>query len=256
MALTGWDIAEATATSIDADGFLVVQSDPLGDAAIGSPDVEVHHPLGLLARPRDTDDEGGANVLTAREGNRTHAWICGDPRVTGLLPPLETGGLALYASPVPGRARPTCTVVYGSTGTWQTLVPYGTAAHALTLDVATAGQEAIRLDHGAGMGLSLVAGGKFASVLRNRNGDAFVAVDDDGVTISTPTAKIVGAVVLGTATPSDAQSFAMATPLAAWIAQVAAWMASAVSACAAAGITLPAPPATPAGLASVMAKGL
>lgn len=255
MALTGWDIAEATATSIDDDGFLVVQSDPLGDDAIGSPDVEVHHPLGLLARPRDPDDGGSANVLTAREGNRTHAWICGDPRVTGLLPPLETGGLALYASPVPGRSRPTCTVVYGSTGTWQTLVPYGSAAHALTLDVATEGQESIRLDHGAGMGLTLTAGGKFSSVLRNRHGDAYVEVNDDGVSMN-GNVQIIGAVVLGTQTPSLAQSFAMATPLAAWIAQVVAWMASAVSACAPKGIALPAPPPAPAGLASVMTKGL
>lgn len=255
MALTGWDIAEATATSIDDDGFLVVQSDPLGDDAIGSPDVEVHHPLGLLARPRDPDDGGSANVLTAREGNRTHAWICGDPRVTGLLPPLEVGGLALYASPVPGRARPTCTVVYGSTGTWQTLVPYGSAAHALTLDVATVGQETIRLDHGAGMGLTLTAGAKFSSVLRNRHGDAYVEVNDDGVSLN-GNVQIVGAVVLGTQTPSAAQSFAMATPLAAWIAQAVAWMAAAVAACGPKGIALPAPPAAPAGLASVMTKGL
>jgi len=255
MALTGWDLAEATATSIDADGFLVVQADPLGDDAIGSPDVEVHHPLGLLARPRDPDDGGSANVLTAREGNRTHAWICGDPRVTGLLPPLETGGLVLYASPVPGRARPTCTVVYGSTGTWQTLVPYGSAAHALTLDVATEGQESIRLDHGAGMGLTLTSGGKFSAVLRNRHGDAYVEVNDDGVSLN-GNVQIIGAVVLGTQTPSLAQSFAMAAPLAAWIAQVAAWMAAAVTACGAKGIALPAPPAAPTGLASMMTKGL
>lgn len=251
-----WDLGLVRVTTYDADGFLGCQVD-LGDGAAdgGGPDLEVHHPLGFASRPRDPD-ERGCTALYAWEGSRGHAWLCGDPRATETLPALEPGGAVMYGSPVPGRTRPTLAVIYGSTGTYQALTPYGSTAHTLALDVATDGAEVVRLEHGAGMGLTMVAGGANAVVLRNRTGAAWLSLDDDGITINASMVKLVGAMALGTQTPSAAQSFAMATPLAAWIAQVVAWMASAVSACAPKGIALPAPPAAPAGLASTMVKGL
>ncbi len=238
-----WDLAALSGTAYDADGFLTAQPDTFG--APGAQAYEAHHPLGFAARPRAPDEAGAPNVLTALEGNRGHAWLLGDPRATAALPPLELGGACMYGSPVPGRTRPTCSVIYGTTGTWQTLVPYEATSLSIALDVATAGAESIRLDHGAGMGLSITAGDTFSCVLRNRAGDAYLEVNDEGAVVLGNT-KIVGAVVLGTATPSAAQSFAMATPL-------AVWMAAVKAACAGAGIVIPDPPA---GLASMMAKGL
>lgn len=247
-----WDLASLSGTSYDADGFLTAQPSTFDDE--GAQGYEAHHPLGFFARPRDPSDDGAPNVLTALEGNRGHAWILGDPRVSGGLPAMQPGGAVMYAALPAGNVA--FSYLAGHAGIWQTLVPYASTACSVAIDTSTEGQESICLDHGAGMGLSLVAGGKYAATLRNRDGSAWLACDDDGVTISTPTAKIVGAVVLGTQTPAAAQSFAMSAPLAAWMAQVAAWMASAATACAAKGITLPAPPAAPAGLASTMAKGL
>ena len=152
------DIQVATLTEYDADGFPGVSVDAIGDADAGLPTAELHHPLGLIARPRDPDVDGegtptlGATVLRLTEGAADHGIALGDPRATPKLPRLEKGGVALYADT--GAAVLPFLLLSGVDGSAQLYVPYGSPATAATLafDVSTAGAESIQIVHGSEIG--------------------------------------------------------------------------------------------------------
>ena len=92
-----FDLATATFSEFDDDGFLGVQCDTLSDGT-GEPPFEVHHPYGFAARPLDPDEDGtGCSVLYARQGNRkAYAWLANDPRVSDIMPLLRKGESIQY----------------------------------------------------------------------------------------------------------------------------------------------------------------
>jgi hypothetical protein len=97
------DIQAATGSSFDGSGFLSVGVD--GDAPGSTlPPAEAMYPLGLIAVPADPGLDADGNVLPAQTvtlirlcGENTDAVIpCGDPRVTGKVPPGAKGSVTLY----------------------------------------------------------------------------------------------------------------------------------------------------------------
>lgn len=200
------DIQVATLTEYDADGFPGVSVDAIGGAAAGLPSAELHHPLGLIARPRDPDVDGegtptmGATVLRLTEGAADHGIALGDPRATPKLPRLEKGGVALYADT--GAAVLPFALLSGATGSFQLYVPYGSPATAATIavDVSAEGAESIQIVHGSGMRITMTAGGLNSIVVTNKAGDAYVEVNDNGITLN-GNLQATGALAVGVGTP-------------------------------------------------------
>lgn len=201
------DIQVATLTEYDADGFPGVSVDAIGDAAAGLPPAELHHPLGLIARPRDPDVDGegtptiGATVLRLTEGAADHGIALGDPRATPKLPRLEKGGVCLYADT--GAAALPFALLSGLDGSFQLYVPYGSApatAATIAVDVSTTGAESIQIVHGSGMRITMTAGGLNSVVVTNAAGDAYVEVNDNGITLN-GNLQATGALAVGVGTP-------------------------------------------------------
>ena len=203
------ELAVSVLSEYDADGFIGLAIDAYANPDKGLPSYEAMHPLGLIARPRDpvVDPDGvptlGATTLRMISGNEEHSLAFGDPRATPKLPRLKKGGVCLYADT--GNATIPFLLLDGDKGSAQLYIPYGSPATASTIaiDVTTAGSESIQIVHGAGMGFTMTAGGKNDSILHNKAGDAFLNVNDDGVTLNGNT-QIIGAVQLGAqTTPLD-----------------------------------------------------
>lgn len=100
-----FDIGACVQTDFDEDDFLVAQPDGISqEPRLGG--YELHAPFGLFSRPLDPETgpngqvvEGGAcNLLTATQGDETHAWFLGDPRIVKLLPLPKKGQSGLYGS--------------------------------------------------------------------------------------------------------------------------------------------------------------
>ncbi len=214
------DIQVATLTEYDGDGFLGVSVDAVGGAESGLPPAELQHPLGLISRSRDPDVDGegtptlGAGVLRLTEGAADHCIALGDPRATPKLPRLEKGGVALYADT--GAAVLPFLLLSGVDGSAQLYVPYGSPATAATLafDVSTAGAESIQIVHGSGMRITMTAGGLNSIVITNRAGDAYVEVNDNGITLN-GNLQATGALAVGVGVPPPL-AVARAPELVAW----------------------------------------
>lgn len=231
MSLT-WDLTCVAGSAVDADGFLVVQPLPLGANDNGSAiAAEVHNPYGLNARPLDPDVDAngavgkGCTVLVGHEQNTEHCFLGSDPRITPSLPPLPKGGCILYgATSDTDATKPAAFLFFDSAkkGASMWLVPHADASPAassiIAIDTSTPGAEQIAIRHGAGMGISMFAGGKNPLVMNNKAGTAQVMIDDDGVTIAGPKIAINGAVLLGD--PVAATPLAMGVPLSALLTQL------------------------------------
>lgn len=87
----------------DADGFLGLQADGLGEEQSGLAPSEAWHPYGFDARPRDPDvdangtPKAGAALLRLSEGNLERAMAVNDPRPLQRLPALGKGSTRHYA---------------------------------------------------------------------------------------------------------------------------------------------------------------
>ena len=100
-----FDIGVAMMSTYDADGFLGIQCDAVGEQDSGVRDYEAHHMLGFCARPMDpvVDPDSGnpdptqaAQVLFGMEAGRGHAWALQDPRMVVKLPQLKPGESMQY----------------------------------------------------------------------------------------------------------------------------------------------------------------
>lgn len=97
-----FDLGTVLLSEYDADGFLSVQVDLYGGKA--SPSFELHSPYGTSQRPLDpvVDANGtivaGCRALFAVEGDRHHAWILGDTRITPILPEIKPGEGILHGA--------------------------------------------------------------------------------------------------------------------------------------------------------------
>ncbi len=213
------EIAAAILSEYSDDGFLGVATDSHGDSSKGLPSYEAIHPLGLISRPRDPDanDDGSpstsATAIRFIGGNEEHVMAVGDCRATPKLPRLDKGSVALYADS--GNATIPFLLLSGLDGSAQLYVPYRGTAATLAFDVSTEGAESIQIIHGAGMGFSMTAGGKNDCILHNRQGTAYIGVNDDGLKLN-GNLQTVGATQLGAqATLLDPvpQAIALAAPI-------------------------------------------
>lgn len=198
------DLAIAQVTDYDGDGYPNAGADFFGQDKAGVSPGEQLHPLGILSRPRDpeVDSTGqpsmGATILRLVEGNDEHAIALGDPRAVPKLPANDKGGTIVYADT--GEAALSFIRLSGADGTIQLYVPYGNTAMTIALDVSTPGAESIQIVHGAGMAIRMVAGGTNAVTVSNKAGDAYVAVDDAGITLN-GNAQFIGGLAVGVPSP-------------------------------------------------------
>lgn len=185
-------------------------------------------PLGLLARPRDPDQDSegkfsdAAGAILWDDGGETFVMPTTDPRGLTKVPPLKAGGTALYSHP--GG----CMVLDGENGSLLVLVPNEDASknHAISVDGASG---ALSIIHAEGAAVVLQNDAKHTVSITSSNGQAGVLVDDDGIALNGNT-KVVGSVVAGNVLLAEA------VPLhAAWndwassITQIVATLAGAVN---------------------------
>jgi hypothetical protein len=167
-----------------ASGFLGYQPVPLGDG--GTMQMGQGHSLpGFASRPRDPDTQDGhpttaPNMLLFHEGQEVHVLPLEDPRTVPLLPQDKQGGSTMYAHRDDGDIS--FVQLDGSNGNLTVYVPYGSTSMVITIDVSNPGAENIQIRHGAGMGISMVAGGNNSLILNNKAGDAYIEIGDNGIT--------------------------------------------------------------------------
>ncbi len=198
------DLALAQVTAYDSDGFPSAGADFFGEENAGVPPGEQLHPLGILSRPRDPDVDStgqpskGATVMRLIEGSQEHAIALGDPRAVPKLPQNDKGGTIVYADT--GAAALPFVRLSGTNGTFQVYVPYGNTAATISIDVSNQGAESIQIVHGSGMAIRMVAGGSNAVTISNKAGDAYVSIDDNGVTLN-GNAQLIGGFAVGVPSP-------------------------------------------------------
>lgn len=219
-------ISRAVAGNIDAGG--------MGSAAAQV----LYGALGIIARP--PTPKGDLDASPAAEGFAFEwagglvpfAWL--DRRLSRLYPNPKEGSVALVGY---GGAFDSNEATLDDDGNpvssiRTTYVPYAfvngvaTKAHVITID-GTAGNESIAIVHGDGMAVTMKAGGKNSLVLKNKAGDAYVEVNDDGNVINGNTV-INGGATIGS--PVGALPVAIAAKLALYITQLETDIAAAITA--------------------------
>lgn len=241
----GWELGSCMFTGLDEDGFPVAQFDAQGADPRVSP-VELHHPFGFASRPRDpeVDNDGqvlegkACNMWFATEGNTMHAMLGFDPRFVTTFPKLEKGGSMMYCAPG------SFVNMDGDDGTHTTYVPVpGDKAHIITTGVDGNKKPFIGIEHANGMAVTMLEN---SLVIKNKDGSAYVEVNDSGVTINGNTV-INGGATIGS--PAGTTSAVMWEMLQVWATQLEAAI---VSAFGAVGVSVSA--AGPAGAAAFSAQ--
>lgn len=179
-----WDRSEVEGSEVDEQGWLSVQVNAYGPSAARS-GMLLHSPYGLLGRPLDPDEEGACKALTAREGDQDHAIATVDLRVLKKLPQPKKGGSVQFGADGGfGEFNP-------ETHTWTLYIPVdfdgegkATKAHLLQIGKDTNGKRCITLLHADGPAISILEGGKRSVVIKNAASDAYVEVNDDGITLN------------------------------------------------------------------------
>lgn len=214
-----FDIGIGTSSAYDGNGFLGVQVQRYGGTASSCPPIELMQPFGFGSRPLDPDVDStgqptlGCNVLYATEGDKLHAWLGPDPRLVAKQPQGAKGSSWMWS------ATGSLVMLDGEKGTFQVYIPYsnGSKTATITYDLTTPGAESMQLIHGDGMAITMTAGGKNSVIIKNKAGNAYVEINDDGIVLN-GNSKINGGAVLGD--PVSALPVAIAAPLEAWAAQV------------------------------------
>lgn len=120
--------------------------------------------------------------------------------------------------------------------TFTAYLPYGSTSMTFSMDASTEGEEQISLVHGLGMAINMVAGLKNSVVIRNKNGDGYVEVNDDGVTVNGDT-LIQGSLCAGGATATELAHAAAVSTIVGEIVRIFALLAPDPSAAKAAMVT-------------------
>lgn len=211
-----WDAGTAMGSEYSG-GFLTVQPDFYGDKAGGEGGI-VQHPYGFLGRPADPDGDGSCQVLHAYEGDQLHAIPTQDARALAKLPALSKGGSVQYgsdggfASFDPDTHTHTLYIPtdFDASGT-------PTKAHLFQIGKDTTGKRCITILHADGPAITVLEGGKKSIVIKNAASDAYVEVNDDGITLNGKTT------IKGGLTANEGAAVvpvARAAEVSAWAAQV------------------------------------
>lgn len=239
-----FDIGLVALSGADADGHQTIQPDIYGREA-GADPFEAHHPWGFRGVPHDPELAAGGDINPAKaaqcqyawEGDKGHAWALEDPRLVPKLPLARPGQGLCYGGKV---TQPAFLEFDADTGSYILYVPYAfngdtpTKASSIAVNVRNAGAESIELVHGDGMSITMLAGGKNSIVLKNKAGDAYLELNDEGI-VGNGNTKVNGAMTVGT---PAALPVALAPPLLSYLTALEATL-STIS-----GATLP--PTTPA----------
>lgn len=248
------DIGLALFSALDGNGFLTIQPDAYGEQKSGMAPCETHHPLGMIARPLDpVVDKGGtpdptqaAQLLRLDEEGKSHVLALEDPRAVANLPPIQKGE----------------SVVYNCFAQFVRLAADGSVTLFTTSDGTTNGQSVYqRVETGAfkqvapwgtatfdwsGWHVQTKAGGRFSLTGIAGLPAPFSAMLASCALLEAQTIVLEGTVQLGAG--EGQLPVALATPLLAYLAQMATALqdiATAVKALATTPVTTSAGPATP-----------
>lgn len=222
-----FDMGIAVLTTYDDDKFPSVQIDAYGEEEAGVDPYEIHSPHGLISRCHDpeVDSEAtptlGCNVLYAMEAGKGHAWLQSDPRTIPLLPPILKGGTVVYGGTL---KNPSFININGETNSQTFYIPYkivdDVAEKAMTIDinVDTENEESISIIHGSGAAVMITEdNGEVSVVLKNKNGDAYVEVNNEGIVLN-GTVTVNGGLTAGG--PAGALPLVIGPPLVALLGQL------------------------------------
>lgn len=239
-------IFRVAATSISKNTHEVLENldsggqpdDPSAEFALGQ---IVYGALGLIVRARrPTKDSKGVEQrvegLVAKLGDALLRFAGRDTRLNAFYPNPKEGDVALvgYAGAFDSNS-PRFDANGNPAGTERVIyVPYafvnGVPTKALTIEVlGVDGEESISIIHGDGMAITMKHGGKNSVVIKNKAGDVYTEVNDEGI-VQNGNMVVNGGMTVGS--PTAAQPAAIAAPLVTWAAAV-------VTALSGLGVTLP-----------------
>lgn len=215
-------------------------ADEAGETAVNQ---EMYSALGIVARPRPPSKKDGveeyAEQISFRIGDGLLPFAHRDLRLNRAYQAPKDGSIAMVGygggfhsledtAQNSGDQKATVQVFY---------VPYQFSngvpakAHVIVMDPTT-GNESISIVHADGMAITMMHGGKNSVVIKNKAGNAYVEVNDDGVTVNGNTV-INGGATIGS--PTGAVPVALATTLAAYLTQLEADIAAGITAVGAGG---------------------
>lgn len=208
------EFAQVLTSEYDEDKHLRCTLDlPGGDSC---QPVEVISPLGFAARPLDPDDvsggapDGVSEVIQFTRGDVISVLPVNDPRVVTQLPALKKGGTISFCIASPrsyGFFAGLDPKKVDRAGSYTLSTGYGDGAnakaHFFNFDIREDGEESVTLKHGDGHGLMFTTGGKHSAVLVNKDGSAFVEVNDEGIVFSGKL-KAQGSTTIGDMAAADA----------------------------------------------------
>lgn len=220
--------------------LLALGMKPAGNTCERATGEVLYGQLGVIARPRPPNREGIAEVLTVRTSDGLTPIAARDTRTSARYPAPKDGDVAVVhdaggfvsftdngdkvAMPPPdpppdpavvkrvGLPKGTTVALYAPK-----LTDLGAVdrAHALALDTSES-NESVSLVHALGMALLMTK--EKVVILKNAAGDAYIQIDDDGVTINGNT-KLNGGVVFGDA-PTAVPVLVASAAQALWLTQV------------------------------------
>ncbi len=211
-----FELGQAVLCEYDAAGTLKAQPDGAGE----TPQVasyDLMHPLGFASRAPAAKagskgkplGGGGCRLLIGRDGTDVISELKGDPRDLARIPPLPVeGGAVMYA---PGSEAPSFHVISSKDGTHQIYVEQGDSSHVVTIGKDGNGDSILELVHARGMALTFLKDG---AVLKNRTGNCYVELKDDGGTLN-GNWKVTGAFDVGATSFPLVKAPPLATELAA-----------------------------------------
>lgn len=180
------------------------------DYAETATDEPVYGVVGFISRPMDPDDDGAAEYIAARGDDNLTPFAGRDLRISkarGTVPKgtatmcTQTGAFVSIDNAPSGTGS--VVTIYAP---YQHTSGVPAKAHAITVDTTT-NNEHIAVIHAAGHSMLLTHEGKL--ILKNSAGDAFISLDDDGITI-TGDVKCTNNVIVGS--PATADKVMLADP--------------------------------------------
>lgn len=223
--------ASAVLETLDSGGVGQGDKEHWPEGATGQPSFGQ---LGVVVRARAPTKDGQAERIALDSGDGLVPFAGRDLRLNRFYPNPKDGAVALvgYAGAFDANEPTFDENGKPKSSERVTYVPYAfvngvpTKAHVIEV-LGTEGNESVSIIHGEGMAVVMKAGGKNSVMVKNKAGDAYLEVNDDGITIN-GNAVINGGATIGS--PLGALPAAIAPKLAAYITQLETDIAAAMTA--------------------------